>query len=112
MPYLRETRGVLEHIVVRSLPPWQSLDRVFAGLTQVREPRSGPLLAENCLDAWMMDLPGADEESDLELGFTRRPTARKDDPAHVGSDSICEATVARQSADQVAEELVVAELEL
>jgi len=58
-----------------------------------------------------MDLPGADEESDLELGFTRRPTARKDDPTHVGSDSIREATVARQGADQVAEELVVAELE-
>jgi len=59
-----------------------------------------------------MGLPGADEESDLEPGFTRRPTAWKDDPARVRSDSIREATVARQCADQVAEELLVAELEL
>jgi hypothetical protein len=59
-----------------------------------------------------MDLPGADEEADLEPGLTRRPTARKDDPADVGSDSIREATVARQCAHQVAEQLVVAELEL
>jgi hypothetical protein len=59
-----------------------------------------------------MDLPGADEESDLEPGFTRRPTAWKDDPAHVGSDSVREATVVRKCAHQVAKQLVVAELEL
>ena len=55
----------------------------------------------------MVYLPGSDEESDLEPRLARRPTAWKDDPAHVGTDPIGEATVARQSDHQVAEELVV-----
>jgi hypothetical protein len=57
-------------------------------------------------------LPGADKKSDLEPRLTRSPAAWKDDPAHIGTDPIGEATVARQSDHQVAEELVVAELEL
>ena len=75
-------------------------------------PARGRLTAENRLYARVIGLPGADEKSELELGFASRPGARIDDPASVRRDPVREATVTRERVHQLPEEPLVAELEL
>src|SRR6478672_6931058 len=59
----------------------------------------------------MVNLPGADEESDLEPRFTRAPGARADHSADRGRDPVGETTVDRQNAHQFPKEVLVVELE-
>ena len=86
------------------------IDDLFEAHRQPNGP--SPLQAEDRLHAGVVDLPGADEEPDLEPRFPRVRSARIDDPADLRGDAVGQAAVAREGAHDFFEAVRVAELEL